>query len=80
MVAWSYLERGEALSETGADFSYAYINRANARLVRHPGLALSDFHHAGMHPGRGLIGAAAVMLAIGFGVVKRRRSRKAIHA
>ena len=34
------------------DFRYAYINRANARLVRHPWLALNDFHQAGMHPER----------------------------
>ena len=57
------------------DFRYAYINRANARLLRHPGLALSDFHQAGMHPERVLIGGAAVMLAVGFTVVQRRRSR-----
>ena len=58
------------------DFRYAYINRANARLFRHPRLALSDFHRAGMHPERILIAAAAaVMLAVGFIVVKRRRSR-----
>jgi tetratricopeptide (TPR) repeat protein len=57
------------------DFRYAYINRANARLFRHPRLALSDFHRAGMHPERILLGAAAVMLAVGFVMVKRRRSR-----
>ena len=57
------------------DFRYAYINRANARLFRHPGLALTDFHRAGMHPERILIGAAAVLLAVGVAVVKRRRSR-----
>ena len=58
------------------DFRYAYINRANARLVRHPRLALADFHRAGMHPERLVIGAAAVMLAIGFTVVALRRSRR----
>lgn len=58
------------------DFRYAYINRANARLFRHPGLALRDFHQAGMHPERKLIAAVAVMVAIGFAVMKRRRSRK----
>lgn len=57
------------------DFRYAYVNRANARLFRHPGLALTDFHRAGMHPERILIGAAAVILAVGFIVVKLRRSR-----
>lgn len=57
------------------DFRYAYINRANARLVRHPVLALRDFHHAGMHPERKLLGAVAVVLAVAF-AVKRRRSRK----
>lgn len=61
--------------ELKPDFRYAYINRANARLFRHPALALSDFHQAGMHPERVLIGGAAVMLAVGFTVVKRRRSR-----
>src|SRR5258708_12635450 len=61
------------------DFRYAYINRANARLARHPGLALSDFHQAGMHPERFLIGAVAVMLAIGIAVAKRRRSRTTPH-
>lgn len=34
------------------DFRYAYVNRANARLLRHPWLALDDFHRAGMHPER----------------------------
>ena len=58
------------------DFRYAYINRANARLFRHPRLALTDFHRAGMHPERILIGATAVTLAVGFIVVKRRRSRR----
>jgi lipoprotein NlpI len=60
------------------DFRYAYINRANAQLMRHPALALSDFHQAGMHPERVLIGAVAVLVAIGFAVVKRRRARKTI--
>ena len=59
------------------DFRYAYINRANARLVRYPWLALSDFHQAGMHPERVLMGGAAVMLAVGFAVVWRRRVRRA---
>jgi tetratricopeptide (TPR) repeat protein len=58
------------------DFRYAYINRANARLVRHPVLALRDFHQAGMHPERKLAAAVAVMAAIGFAVMKRRRSRE----
>jgi tetratricopeptide (TPR) repeat protein len=58
------------------DFRYAYINRANARLIRHPALALSDFHQAGMHPERLLIGAGAVLLAIGCVVAKRRHSRR----
>ena len=57
------------------DFRYAYINRANARVFRHPRLALADFHRAGMHPERILIGAAAVMLAVGLIAVKVRRSR-----
>jgi tetratricopeptide (TPR) repeat protein len=60
------------------DFRYAYINRGNARLFRHPGLALSDYHQAGMHPELVLIGAAALMLAIGVAIVKRRRSRGTI--
>jgi tetratricopeptide (TPR) repeat protein len=59
------------------DFRYAYINRANARLVRHPWLALNDFHQAGMHPERVLMGGAAVMLAVGLIVVRRRRVRRA---
>jgi tetratricopeptide (TPR) repeat protein len=58
------------------DFRYAYINRANARLFRHPRLALADFHQAGMHPERILIAAAAVMLAVGLIVVRRSRSGK----
>jgi tetratricopeptide (TPR) repeat protein len=59
-----------------ADFRYAYINRANARLFRHPWLALSDFHRAGMHPERVLIGVAVVILAIGFAVARRLRARR----
>ena len=59
------------------DFRYAYINRANARLVRHPWLALNDFHQAGMHPERVLMGGAAVMLAVGLVLVRRRRVRRA---
>ena len=59
------------------DFRYAYINRANARVFRHPRLALTDFHRAGMHPEHILIGAAAVMLAVGLIAVKLRRSRSA---
>jgi tetratricopeptide (TPR) repeat protein len=58
------------------DFRYAYINRANARLIRHPWLALSDFHRAGMHPERVLMGGAAVLLAVGLTVVRRRRVRR----
>lgn len=56
------------------DFRYAYINRANARLFRDPWLALRDFHQAGMHPERVLVGVVAVALAVGFAVVKRLRS------
>jgi tetratricopeptide (TPR) repeat protein len=58
------------------DFRYAYINRANAQLIRHPALAFSDFHQAGMHPERVLIGSVAVILAIGFVALKRRRSHR----
>ncbi len=81
----AYMAHGYGSSRAIADFDraialkpdlrYAYINRANARLIRHPALALSDFHQAGMHPERVLIGAVAVILAIALAVVKRRRSR-----
>lgn len=57
------------------DFRYAYINRANARLLRNPWLALRDFHRAGMHPERILVGVVAVALALGFAIVRRLRSR-----
>ncbi len=58
------------------DFRYAYINRANARLFRHPGLALSDFHRTGMYPERraGLVGVAALAVVAGIAMVRRRRT------
>jgi tetratricopeptide (TPR) repeat protein len=58
------------------DFRYAYINRANARLFRNPWLALRDFHQAGAHPERVLVGVVAVSLAVGFVIVERLRSRR----
>jgi tetratricopeptide (TPR) repeat protein len=56
------------------DFRYAYINRANARLVRHPWLALDDFHRAGMYPERkaAVLGGAILVVA---GIVMVRRTR-----
>lgn len=62
------------------DFRYAYINRANARLSRHPGLALDDFHRAGMHPERTaavVCGAVLMLVTAGrFLIVRRRRIRR----
>ena len=60
------------------DFRYAYINRANARLVRHPWLALQDFHRAGMYPERrvALVGGS-VLLVVGSIVVFRTKRRRA---
>jgi tetratricopeptide (TPR) repeat protein len=62
--------------ELKPDFRYTYINRANARLFRHPGQALQDFHRAGMHPERTVaILASAVLLfalAVALLVLKRR--------
>lgn len=58
------------------DFRYAYINRANARLARHPWLALSDFHRAGMHPEWKVMGGAAVVLAVGLLVTLWLRARR----
>jgi hypothetical protein len=46
--------------ELKPDFRYAYINRANARLLRHPLLALQDFHRAGMRPERTVLIVACV--------------------
>jgi Flp pilus assembly protein TadD len=62
------------------DFRYAYINRANALLKRHPWLALSDFHRAGMHPEWKAMGGAAVLLAIGFLVTYWLRAKVNIDA
>lgn len=61
------------------DFRYAYINRANARLVRHPWLALDDFHRAGMSPERrvSILGGAILVLAVGIALFRRTRTRKA---
>jgi tetratricopeptide (TPR) repeat protein len=57
------------------DFRYAYINRANARLFRHPWLALDDFHRAGMHPERllAILGGAILIVVAGIVMVRRRR-------
>ena len=61
-------------------FRYAYINRANARLIAHPMLALQDFHRAGMHPERALGVVACIFLLFAFAVtllvLRRRRIRK----
>ncbi len=35
------------------DFRYAYINRANARFMRHPWLAIADFHQGRDVSGKG---------------------------
>ena len=57
------------------DFRYAYVNRANARLVRHPWLALEDFHRAGMHPERliALLGGAILIVVAGIAMIRRKR-------
>ena len=57
------------------DFRYAYINRANARLLRHPWLALDDFHRAGMHPERLVAVFGGAILAAVAGIVLVRRVR-----
>jgi cytochrome c-type biogenesis protein CcmH/NrfG len=59
------------------DFRYAYINRANARLVRHPWLALDDFHRAGMYPERqvAMLGGAILAVVAGIALVSRVRVR-----
>jgi tetratricopeptide (TPR) repeat protein len=55
------------------DFRYAYINRANARLLRHPWLALRDFHQAGMHPERiPAVLLLAVIIVLALALVRRR--------
>jgi tetratricopeptide (TPR) repeat protein len=61
------------------DFRYAYINRANARLFRHPWLAFEDFHRAGMHPERlaAMIGGAILVVVAGVIMVRRTRIRRA---
>jgi Tfp pilus assembly protein PilF len=61
------------------DFRYAYINRANARLLKHPWLALDDFHRAGMYPERraSILGGAILVLAVGIALLRRTRIRKA---
>lgn len=51
--------------ELQPDFRYAYINRANARLMRHPWLALQDFHRAGAYPERTVAKLVAIVLVIG---------------
>jgi tetratricopeptide (TPR) repeat protein len=60
------------------DFRYAYINRANARLLRHPWLALDDFHRAGMYPERqvAMLGGAILALVAGIAWVRRVRVRR----
>jgi tetratricopeptide (TPR) repeat protein len=60
------------------DFRYAYINRANARLLRHPWLALDDFHRAGMYPERqaALLGGAILAVVAGVALVRRVRVRR----
>ena len=57
------------------DFRYAYINRANARLLRHPWLALDDFHRAGMYPERQVAMLGGAILAVGAGIALVRRIR-----
>src|SRR5262245_11133397 len=59
------------------DFRYAYINRANARLFRHPLLAFDDFHRAGMHPERQVAILLGALLAVFAGVAAVRRIRRA---
>lgn len=59
------------------DFRYAYINRANARLLSHPGLALQDFHHAGMYPERTVAKlGSAILVIVGIAWIWRRRARR----
>ncbi len=62
------------------DFRYAYINRANARFMRHPWLAIADFHRAGMYPERTAAKVAAALLvsalALAYLIWKRRRNRQ----
>jgi tetratricopeptide (TPR) repeat protein len=77
-------ERAKAVSDFDhaialkPDFRYAYINRANARLLRHPRLALDDFHRAGMYPERQVaaLGGALLAMAAGFALIKRVRVRR----
>lgn len=57
------------------DFWYAHINRANARMLRHPWLALSDFHRAGMYPERRVAMFGGALLAVGAAIVVARRKR-----
>ena len=65
--------------ELKPDFRYAYINRANARGLRHPWLALQDFHRVGMHPERTIAILASVFftfaLVFVFLVLRRTRVR-----
>jgi len=61
--------------ELKPDFRYAYINRANARGIRHPWLALQDFHRAGMHPERTVAVVAGLIGAVAIAVVFMRRKR-----
>jgi hypothetical protein len=57
------------------DFRYAYINRANARLLRHPWLALDDFHRAGMYPESQVARLGGAILAVVASMVLVRRTR-----
>jgi hypothetical protein len=57
------------------DFRYAYINRGNARLLRHPWLALDDFHRAGMYPERQVAMLGGTILAVVAGIALVRRVR-----
>jgi len=61
-----------------ADFRYAYINRANARLLRHPWLALDDFHRAGMYPERqaAMLGGAILAVVAVIALVRRTQVRR----
>ena len=60
------------------DFRYAYINRGNARLLRHPWLALDDFHRAGMYPERqvAMLGGTILAVVAGIALVRRVRIRR----
>src|SRR5262245_36898947 len=62
--------------ELKPDFRYAYINRANARGIMHPWLALQDFHRAGMHPERTVAFVTGLMGALAMTVVVVRRKRR----